>query len=155
MSTTDDRAPDADDGVDASSGSGHDGHDPAEPIDVEAVELPSADDGVAEITPEPAADPESGSDADTPSLFAADDLDRLRGRWRELQASFVDDPRAAVARADELVKDAVQELTRVLDHRTRDLAGRWNGHAAADTETLRQTLRDYRSVFDGLLGAPR
>lgn len=82
--------------------------------------------------------------ADEP-MFADDVADRLRTRWRELQADFVDDPERAVRAAD----DVVDEMMRTISERRQRLTGEWQGHT--DTEELRQALRGYRSFFDTLL----
>jgi hypothetical protein len=78
-------------------------------------------------------------------LFPGDVAERLRARWRELQADFVDDPQRAVRAADEVVDEVMRAIT---EHRAR-LAGEWQGHT--DTEHLRLALREYRSFVDRLL----
>ncbi|GII65660.1 hypothetical protein Skr01_57450 [Sphaerisporangium krabiense] len=70
------------------------------------------------------------------------------GRWREVQAGFVDDPRDAVERADRLVEEAVDALTT----RRKNLADRWKNGGDGDTERLRLALRDYRSLLEELVG---
>lgn len=70
--------------------------------------------------------------------------EQLRERWRDVQSSFVDEPREAVARADGLVDEVVTTLTTELRHR-------WKDPAQPDTEQLRLALRDYRQVFERLL----
>ncbi len=89
---------------------------------------------------QPAAPPSQDSD-----LFAGDFAERLRARWRELQADFVDDPQRAVREADEVVDEVMRTIA---EHRQR-LVGEWQGHT--DTEHLRLALREYRSFFDRLL----
>lgn len=71
-------------------------------------------------------------------------VERLRERWRDVQSSFVDEPREAVKRADGLVDEVVTTLTTELRHR-------WKDPAQPDTEQLRLALRDYRKVFERLL----
>jgi predicted component of type VI protein secretion system len=75
----------------------------------------------------------------------------VQARWRELQASFVDDPGESVQRADGLVSEVVESLTSTLTSRTNALRDRWKSAESADTEELRQALRDYRSVLEHLL----
>jgi hypothetical protein len=89
-------------------------------------------------------DGETTPDHDT-ELFAGDTVTRLRARWRELQADFVDDPAQAVREADEVVDEVVRTIT---EHRQR-LAGEWQGHT--DTEHLRLAMREYRTFVDRLL----
>ncbi|GGK95478.1 hypothetical protein Sme01_30850 [Sphaerisporangium melleum] len=69
-------------------------------------------------------------------------------RWREVQSSFVDDPRDAVERADRLVDEAVAAITA----RRQGLADRWKNGDQDDTERLRLALRDYRSLLQELVG---
>jgi len=47
---------------------------------------------------------------DSTPLFADDELDRLRSRWKEVQTGFVDEPRKAVEEADGLVASAMKRL---------------------------------------------
>lgn len=77
------------------------------------------------------------------------DLDRLRTQWREVQVTFVDNPKDAVARADELLGDTIHQLTATYDQRKRELDERLGD--TSDTEGLRQALRGYRAFFDQLL----
>ncbi|WP_090936986.1 hypothetical protein [Nonomuraea jiangxiensis] len=83
-------------------------------------------------------------------LFDQDPAE-VQARWRDLQASFVDDPGEAVQRADGLVGEVVESLTSSLNSRTSTLRGRWKDAEASDTEQLRLALRDYRNVLERLL----
>jgi hypothetical protein len=85
----------------------------------------------------------------------------LRASWQQAQAGFVDDPRAAVADAAELVEHTAQTLIGSLQQRQRALRTQWdnNGSDAAspsatgelsDTEQLRHLMQDYRSLFNQL-----
>lgn len=85
----------------------------------------------------------------------------LRASWQQAQAGFVDDPRAAVADAAELVEHTAQTLIGSLQQRQRQLRTQWdnNGSGAAgpaaaggssDTEQLRHLMQDYRSLFNQL-----
>ncbi|WP_280238382.1 hypothetical protein [Nocardia abscessus] len=105
-----------------------------------------------------AQDPARGSDATATSPAASDqlaplipeaDLDRLRTQWREVQVTFVDNPRAAVARADELLGGTIDQLVATYQERKRALDARLGD--TSDTEGLRQALRGYRGFFDQLL----
>ncbi|MET8648300.1 hypothetical protein [Nocardia aurea] len=82
-------------------------------------------------------------------LFDEQSLEQLRGRWRDLQGTFVDDPRDAVARADELVTELIHELTSTYAERKEIIADRWSDEP--DTESLRHALRSYRAFFNQLL----
>ncbi|MFF5035373.1 hypothetical protein [Nocardia salmonicida] len=86
---------------------------------------------------------------DVVPLFDEKSLEHLRGRWRDLQGSFVDDPRDAVSQADTLVAELIHELTSTYAERQKIIAGRWS--ESPDTESLRRALRSYRAFFDQLL----
>ncbi|WKG11873.1 hypothetical protein QX204_10580 [Nocardia sp. PE-7] len=86
---------------------------------------------------------------DVVPLFDEKSLEQLRGRWRDLQGSFVDDPRDAVSQADNLVGELIHELTSTYAERQKTIAGRWS--ETPDTESLRRALRSYRAFFDQLL----
>lgn len=84
--------------------------------------------------------------------FLPDDrMSDLRGRWNDVQAEFVDDPRRAVQDAQSLVRDLVNELTETFRREREGLEGQWNDGGNADTEALRVTLQRYRSFFNRLL----
>jgi hypothetical protein len=84
-------------------------------------------------------------------LFDASESERFRGRWTDIQAGFVDQPRHAVEQADSLVAEMMQRLAQVFaDERSR-LGRKWDRAGEADTEALRLALRRYRSFFDRLL----
>jgi hypothetical protein len=84
--------------------------------------------------------------------FLPDDrLTDLRGRWNDVQAEFVDDPRRAVQDAQALVRDLVDELIETFRGERENLEGQWNNGGTANTEALRVTLQRYRSFFNRLL----
>jgi hypothetical protein len=89
-----------------------------------------------------------GNDHD---LFADDELAGLRARWDNVQASFVDDPKECVQKADGLVADLVEQLTRSFSHSRSQLEEQWARGEDASTEDLRITLKHYREFFDRLL----
>src|SRR5690242_2577581 len=96
--------------------------------------------------------------------------DRYVQRWQSTQARFVDDPRGAVAEADRLVQDVMQERgyptkdfeRRVADisvdhpdlvekYRTADGVARASERGEASTEDMRHSVRHYRALFAELL----
>ncbi|MEV4243351.1 hypothetical protein AB0J63_08055 [Streptosporangium canum] len=79
------------------------------------------------------------------------DAEQVRRRWQEVQASFVDDPRDSVERADSLVGEITTSLRTALETRTAELQGRWKNGDQSDTEQLRTALRDYRGMLEQLL----
>jgi hypothetical protein len=91
--------------------------------------------------------------------------------WEETQARFVDDPKGAVARADELVQRVMRERGYPVDdfeqraadisvehpdlvekYRTADGIARASERGEASTEDLRHSVRHYRALFIELLG---
>jgi hypothetical protein len=87
-------------------------------------------------------------------------------QWRQIQFKFVDDPRASVTEAADIIAQvtakmeaAIQERQRAIEERQRAIAeqqralrGRWGEGTNADTETLRETLRMYKTFLDQLIG---
>jgi hypothetical protein len=86
-----------------------------------------------------------------PSLFADGELAELRARWNDVQAGFVDDPRACVQKADGLVSDVVTRLTSGFTEARSRLEHQWGRGQEASTEDLRVALTGYREFFERLL----
>jgi hypothetical protein len=84
-------------------------------------------------------------------LFANDDLADLRSRWAAVQASFVDDPKDCVQKADVLVSDLVEQLTSGFANARSRLEEQWARGEQASTEDLRVALMHYREFFERLL----
>lgn len=85
------------------------------------------------------------------ALFPADSAATFRSRWAEVQSSFVDDPRRAVAEGDELVAEVMKSLAESFSQERSRLEDELSHTGEASTETLRVGLRRYRSFFDRLL----
>lgn len=86
-----------------------------------------------------------------PSLFADEQANDLHGRWDDIQAGFVDEPRRAVEHADALVAEVMKQLAESFATERQTLEGQWAGGGDPSTEDLRVALRRYRSFFDRLL----
>jgi len=84
-------------------------------------------------------------------LLVGDDAGELGGRWQEIQARFVDDPREAVHDADALVQDVLHRVTRGFADERRRLEEQWDGGDDVSTEELRLALQRYRAFFGRLL----
>jgi hypothetical protein len=94
----------------------------------------------------------AGTDAPVgDSLFGEQDLSELRSRWNDVQAAFVDDPRACVQKADSLVSSAVEQLTASFSQTRSRLEDQWSRGEEASTEDLRIALKHYRDFFDRIL----
>ncbi|NKE58729.1 hypothetical protein FXN61_18700 [Lentzea sp. PSKA42] len=72
---------------------------------------------------------------------------KLEDEWQAVQYEFVDDPKAAVRKADDLVKRAIEELT----SRHRSLTEQLKGNGDPQTEDLRLALHRYRELFKSLV----
>jgi len=90
-------------------------------------------DSTAGFSPEPG--PAQGAD----SVSAA-------GRWTEIQAMFVDDPRASVELAADLVDDSLEAFVASARQLQGSLRSTWGG-SDADTEQLRKALQHYRAFW--------
>src|ERR1700686_2759962 len=75
----------------------------------------------------------------------------LRTRWQNIQGGFVDDPRASVEQADQLVANSIKRLPGVFSNERPSLEATGSRGDEVSTEDLRQALRRYRSFFDRLL----
>jgi len=86
-------------------------------------------------------------------LLSEADVQACRGRWDEIQASFVDRPRESVEQADALVADLLLQLTAGFTQQRSRLEGQWDRGDEVSTEELRVALTSYRSFFNRLLAA--
>lgn len=77
--------------------------------------------------------------------------ERLRARWNEIQAKFVDEPRSSVSEADALVSDVIQQILQKFNNEVHTLESQWNKGDEISTEDLRQVLQHYRSFFNHLV----
>ena len=105
-----------------------------------------------EIPRQPMADaPADAAPVEQTALFERRELDGFNGRWSEIQASFVDEPRRAVEQADTLVAEVIQQLAKGFADERSKLEQQWSRGDNISTEDLRLALRRYRSFFDRLL----
>ena len=90
---------------------------------------------------------------DADLLFSPEDRMRLSGLWTDIQSRFVDDPRDAVASADDLVAEVMDGFGRRLAERRSALGQHLGGEgeSEAETEELRLAIQRYRAFFDRLL----
>lgn len=125
---------------------------PLSTADIAAATQPRpAESRVPQVPPMPRNEMDGGGEQLAP-LFDARGAQDMRTRWTDIQAGFVDDPKQAVQRADELVAQALQDLARSFArHREQIEADAKGGDEQASTENLRIALRRYRSFFERLL----
>lgn len=95
----------------------------------------------------------SDVDTSTEPLFAGEDATRYRSEWTTVQGEFVDDPRNAVERADQLVANLMQSLAEQFAETRSRLEQQWTANEDVSTEDLRLALMRYRSFFERLLSA--
>jgi hypothetical protein len=74
-----------------------------------------------------------------------------RTRWDNVQAGFVDEPRSAVQKADELVAETMQKLAESFAGERTKLEQQWDRGGNVSTEDLRVSLQKYRTFFNRLL----
>jgi hypothetical protein len=94
------------------------------------------------MTPEPVAEAQRA--ADTTSTA---------GPWNEIQAMFVDDPRASIERAAGLVDDRVEEYIESVKKRQRSVQSAGQADDAG-TEELRVALQHHRTFWNSLEDLP-
>jgi hypothetical protein len=82
-------------------------------------------------------------------LLAPEFSTEMLSHWNEVQVSFVEDPRASVQAAEELVREIQAALVAASTERLSRLAGAWS--EGSDTEELRLALRQYRTFIGVLL----
>jgi len=85
------------------------------------------------------------------ALLPKADCDRMRGEWDSIQAGFVDEPRSAVERADNLVATTMKHIAETFATERSQLEGAWDSGNDVSTEDLRIALQRYRSFFNRLL----
>ena len=98
---------------------GHGGDDPAAEVPVSgsaSAAVSSAGAAPAAAAP-PAGAPDGAPGREAPAATESAGGAGSAGRWPEIQAMFVDDPRASVEQASGLVDDCVEALVVYRDHR--------------------------------------
>jgi hypothetical protein len=93
----------------------------------------------------------NGRETHLEPLFDTNVDQDFRNRWREIQTGFVDEPRQAVKRADELVAELMQQLAQSFSDQRNNLEHQWGASDEVSTEELRVALTRYRSFFERLL----
>jgi hypothetical protein len=103
---------------------------------------------VAKDLERPARKPES---REATALFPEKESNDFHKRWTDIQTGFVDEPRRAVERADELVAEVIKRLADSFAQERSKLEGQWGRGDNVSTEDLRIALQRYRAFFDRLL----
>ena len=96
--------------------------------------------------------PSGKADSSTSTaLFPENESRDFHKRWTDIQTGFVDEPRQAVERADELVAEVIKRLADSFAQERSRLEGQWGRGDNVSTEDLRVALQRYRAFFDRLL----
>lgn len=133
--------------------------------DTDASSLSTADPVTAAPTPtaaremQPAPKPQTrGTGADAmpdgeplAPLFLPEQANDFRAAWDAVQIGFVDDPKQAVPKADELVAQVMRTLAEMFSNERAKLESQVAQTDHGSTENLRVALRHYRSFFQRLL----
>ena len=143
--------PDAGDGphgetVVTESGEARDESDEGAPA---PVAEPPADTAAAETAAAETAAAAAPAAAAPGALLGSLDAGEVRGRFLDIQAGFIDEPRQAVEEAGRFVDDLLRQVADSLQQQRSQLAGATD---EASTEDLRLALRAYRQFVDRLLG---
>ena len=91
--------------------------------------------------------------AEVTPLLPPEGVERFRGDWERIQVGFVDEPREAVQRADQLVAGLMREIAEGFAKARSALEADWGRGEDVSTEDLRLALQRYRSFFQRLLAA--
>jgi hypothetical protein len=100
-----------------------------------------------EQMPQQAAQPD---DERRERLVPEDHAASYGSRWDAVKGTFVDEPREAVAQADALVGELLDELETLFREQRRSIERGLDADETS-TEDLRTALRRYRSFFERLL----
>lgn len=84
-------------------------------------------------------------------LFLPKEANDFRAIWDAVQIGFVDDPKQAVRKADELVAQVMRTLAETFSNERAKLESQVDQTDNNSTENLRIALRRYRSFFQRLL----
>lgn len=121
------------------------------------ADLAAAADAPRDAGPDPTAPSLAGAPATVGSdveplaaLFMPESAKDFRDQWA-VQISFVDDPKRAVRKADELVAQVMKSLAETFSNERTKLEAQVEQTEQASTENLRIALRRYRSFFQRLL----
>jgi hypothetical protein len=74
------------------------------------------------------------------------DMTDLRQRFDAVQSEFIEDPKRAVEKAEQLVKEVVDRISRSMHDRMDSM--HHGVEKTSDTEQLRQTMMGYRDLVD-------
>lgn len=76
------------------------------------------------------------------------EISDYRQRFDETESEFIDRPRDAVKKAERVVNEAIDRVTRTMRDRMRSIHS--DAEGTSDTEQLRLAMRRYRAFLDSL-----
>jgi len=76
------------------------------------------------------------------------EVSQFRQRLADIQAEFIEEPRAAVQKAERLIEEAVDHMAKSMHEHVKRMRGDMENNA--DTERLRLVMRSYRDFIDSL-----
>jgi hypothetical protein len=118
--------------------------------DTPTMERPTTADLVREMDTRPN-EPSQQAEGTYVPLLSQEVCNHLQSEWTNIQAGFVDEPRQAVKKADELVAFAVKQLAETFARERSALESQWDREGDVSTEDLRVALTRYRSFFHRLI----
>jgi hypothetical protein len=74
----------------------------------------------------------------------------LAGSWQDIKSRFVDDPAGALAAAEDLVRQAIDDRVRALQDEAAAICGPQAGEGGSSTETMRTRLLRCQEYCDRL-----
>lgn len=122
-----------------------------EPMVAETRQPRAAAPGATGEAPETLSDRAAPADPSSELLLDEEQKHRLRKRWEQIQTSFIDEPRQAVADADREVRELIASLGRFFEEQRAGLERVWGQGDQVSTERLRVSLQRYRAFFERLL----
>ena len=101
-------------------------------------------------TADPMVKPQSARPVATQQAGMWPEYDQYHERFHQVEMEFIEEPRAAVQKAEKLVQEAVERMTSGL----RDQLQRMHGDVEreSDTERLRQVMLNFRRFMDSMGG---
>ena len=77
------------------------------------------------------------------------DMADVRRRFDEIQSEFIGDPKEAVKKAERLMDEAIERITKTMHERMQSMHRDVDGKDG-DTEMLRLTMVSYRQLMDAM-----
>ncbi|HEY6790877.1 MAG TPA: hypothetical protein VI365_26570 [Trebonia sp.] len=129
---------------------------PSQAVPYRERQEPATDDDADVVTPAdddvalaPADDDVVPTPANDDKLLLLAEADELRAGWQMIRAGFIDDPRASVAEAANVVEKAAEMLVAALRAQQDQIRDSWDDNGSGiDTESMRQALLTYQSLFN-------